>query len=92
MPLSVIMTVCLSMLDGTTECTITGRQIVPAADSKEVCTAYADGAINEVFLESGKAGWASGICVDRASYSKVINRSVEYLESKGYKTTFKTYK
>lgn len=92
MPLSVIMTVCLLAVDGSTICSVTGNAKYATYESEEECSQSADSSINDALLESGKEGWASGICVERSAYVSAVKKSVSYLQSKGHKVTFKAFK
>ena len=92
MAISVLMAMCLAMKDGSTECVVSGRYEDPRATSTELCSRKAEADINSVLLENGKLGWASGLCFDQEAYSAVVTRSVEFLESKGYKVKFVTYR
>lgn len=92
MGLSVIMTVCLLAVDGTTICNVTGNSKYATYESEDECTESANSSINDALLESGKEGWASGVCVGRSAYVSVVKKSVSQLESEGYKVKFKAFK
>lgn len=92
MALSVIMVFCLSMADGETSCKVTGSSYFGATNDKVMCTEFANSAINDRLLESGKEGWAHGMCIDRSSYVDVTKRAVDYLEGEGFKVKFESYK
>lgn len=92
MALSVIMVMCLSMVGGTTSCKVTGNSYIGTTTDKVMCSEFADAAINDRLLESGKMGWANGMCVDRSEYVDLTKRSVNYLEGKGFKVKFESYK
>ena len=91
MVLSVIMTLCLSMADGSTSCRVTGSQTFAFNVTRSECTEISNGAINDELLRSGKNGFASGFCSERSAYVAVTKATVEYLKSKGYQVEFKPY-
>lgn len=91
MVLSVIMTLCLSASDGSTFCRVAGQQTFAHNVTLEECTEITNGAINDELLRSGKEGFATGICVERAYYPDVARVTVKYLKERGYKVEFKPY-
>lgn len=83
MSVSALMAMCLSMQDGSTECQVSTRYS-KFATSIENCTAEADAMIKKILLDSGKRGWARGICFQQEKYDVVVKRAVEYLQMRGY--------
>ena len=92
MSISVMMAICFAMKDGSTECKVSALYDLPTTNNVEMCTSMADAKINDILLESGKEGWATGVCFPQDKYSAVVTRSVSFLEAKGYKVSFEAYK
>lgn len=92
MSLSVMMTMCLSMVDGTTDCKVSAMYALRTTRNVAMCSNSADAAINNRLLESGKEGWAKGLCFEQDKYSQMVTGAVAWLEKQGYKVTFTTYK
>jgi hypothetical protein len=92
MSISVMMAICFAMKDGSAECNVSAMYNLPTTNNVEMCTRMADAKINDILLESGKEGWATGVCFPQDKYSAVVTRSVSFLEAKGYKVNFEGYK
>jgi len=92
MSISVMMVMCLAMKDGAPECNIRAMYSLPTTNDIQMCSNMADAKANDVLLETGKVGWAKGVCFAQDDYSKVVTRTVEFLELKGYKVNFESYK
>lgn len=92
MSISVMMAICFAMKDGSTECKVSAMYDLPTTNNIEMCTSMSDAKINDILLESGKEGWATGVCFPQDKYSVVVTRSVSFLEAKGYKVNFEAYK
>lgn len=89
---SVMMATCYAMKDDTTWCSVRARYTLPTELSLEKCSNLADAMANESLLETGKEGWAKGLCFEQERYSEVVTGTVSYLEGKGYKVDFTAYK
>ena len=88
MSVSALMAMCLSMQDGYTDCQVSTRYS-KFATSIENCTAEADAMIKKILLDSGKQGWAEGVCFPQDKYEVVVSRAIESLQLKGFKVETK---
>ena len=91
MLLSVIMTLCVSEINGSMSCVVSGRVSLNEPAGKTACTEYANAAVNNRLLASGREGFAAGFCTNRSDYVAATREAVKYLKREGYDVTFQVY-